>query len=155
MAVGLLIMRCRLQERFGGFVKKYLKELEKLQEIEERKLRANGNEKSEHYVIEFKRARQAIELFFKGEEMECIEKFFGAHEDSYKEKTYLQDSIDFYNFWREELGLPILNLQNLNVEPLTDVALSAEPAKVSEWAEEEYQMMEIETPNNNNIEDIF
>ena len=71
--------------------------------------------------------------------MECIEKFFGAHEDSYKERTYLRDSIEFYNRWKQELEGTILALEGFEVESL----------EVKETAPE-VEMMEIETPVVNN-----
>ena len=81
--------------------------------------------------------------------MECIEKFFGAHEDSYKERTYLRGSIEFYNKWKQELEGRILVLEGFEVESLE--LMETVP---------EVEMMEIETPvvNNQNAvsdEDLF
>jgi hypothetical protein len=54
-------------------------------------------------MLEFGRAQQAVLLFCQGKELECIKHFFCADEDSHKEITYLNDSINFYYQWKAEL----------------------------------------------------
>jgi hypothetical protein len=66
--------------------------------------------------------------------LECIEHFFGANEDSHKEKTYLKESINFYNQWKTELENSVAQ-----VEPI----------------DSNVQMMEIETPIQIEEEDLL
>lgn len=82
----------------------YIKELNRLEKIEQLNYDQTANEKSEHYIIEFKRAKSAIELFAEGKEEGCIKDFFGAYEESHKEVLYLIQSFNFYNQWKKDFG---------------------------------------------------
>ncbi len=99
----LTLFKTLPKDRFEAHVVNYLEHLTILKEKEKKKLKATRNEKSYHYMIEFDRARETVLLFSQGKELECIEHFFGAHEDSHKERTYLKESIDFYNQLKAEL----------------------------------------------------